>query len=37
VLVPTLSFKNDDGVSMYACEVFINRRHIQGKLKLLEI
>jgi len=24
VLVPTLSFNNDDVVSMYACEVFIN-------------
>ena len=24
MLVPTLSFNNDDVVSMYACEVFIN-------------
>ena len=37
VLVPTLSFNNVDVVSMYACEVFINGRHIHGKPKLLEI
>jgi len=37
VLIPTLSFTNDDVVNMYACEVFINGRHIHGKSKLLEI
>ena len=36
-LLFTLSFNNDDVVNMYACEAFINGRHIHGKPKLLDI